>query len=118
MDGTAQGASDTSPEADASMFRLWRQASPAQKLRKVFGVGKMVNELVRAELRKRYPDATPREIELRLVARNLDRDDDPRFSLGSRAAGPVIRCAMLIGEIEVALVVGQRLDALGVTWLV
>lgn len=74
MDGTARGASDTSPEADALMFRLWRQASPAQKLRKVFGVGKMVNELVRAELRKRYPEATPREIELRLAARNLSRE--------------------------------------------
>jgi hypothetical protein len=34
----------------------------------------MVNELVRAELRKRYPEATPREIELRLAARNLDRE--------------------------------------------
>jgi hypothetical protein len=74
MDGTAKGASDTSPEAETMMFRLWRQASPAQKLRKVFGIGKMVNELVRAELRKRYPDATPREIELRLAARNLDRE--------------------------------------------
>lgn len=74
MDGTAKGPSDTSSEADALMFRLWRQASPAQKLRKVFGVGKMVNDLVRGELRKRYPDATPREIELRLAARNLDRE--------------------------------------------
>lgn len=73
MDGTAKGASDTSPEAETMMFRLWRQASPAQKLRKVFGMGKMVNELVRAELRRRYPEATPREIELRLAARNLDR---------------------------------------------
>lgn len=74
MDGTAPGASDTSLEADALMFRFWRQASPAQKLRKVFGTGKMVNELVRAELRKRYPDATPRELDLRLAARNLDRE--------------------------------------------
>jgi hypothetical protein len=74
MDGTATGASDTSPEADALMFQLWRQASPAQKLGKVFGVGKMINGLVRAELRKRYPEATPREIDLRLASRNLDRE--------------------------------------------
>ncbi len=74
MDGTAKGASGTSPEADEVMFRLWRRATAAQKLQKVFSIGRMVNELVRAELRKRYPDATPREIELRLASRNLDRE--------------------------------------------
>jgi hypothetical protein len=73
MDGTAKGASDTSAEADAVMLQLWRQATPAQKLRKVFSIGKMINDLVRAELRRRYPEATPRELELRLASRNLDR---------------------------------------------
>jgi hypothetical protein len=73
MDGTAKGISDTSPEADELIFQLWRRATPAQKLRKIFGIGKMINELVRGELRKRYPDAPPREIELRLASRNLDR---------------------------------------------
>lgn len=74
MDGTAKGASDTSPEVDELMFELWRKATPAQKLAKVFAIGNMVNELVRAELRRRYPGATPREIELRLASRNLDRE--------------------------------------------
>lgn len=74
MDGTAPGASDTSPEADELMFQLWRRATPAQKLRKVFGIGRMLNDLVRAELRRRYPEATPREIELRLASRSLDRE--------------------------------------------
>jgi hypothetical protein len=74
MDGTNKGISDTSPEADEVMFQLWRRATPAQKLRKVFSIGKMVNDLVRGELRRRYPDATPREIELRLASRNLDRE--------------------------------------------
>jgi hypothetical protein len=74
MDGTAKGASDTSPEVEAKMFDLWRRASPAQRLRKVLGIGRMVNELVRGELRGRFPGATPREIELRLASRNLDRE--------------------------------------------
>ena len=74
MDGTAKGASDTSPEADEMMFRLWRRASPGQKLRKIFGIGNMINELVRSELRGRYPSASAREIELRLASRNLDRE--------------------------------------------
>lgn len=74
MDGTAQGASDTAQEVDERMFALWRNATPGQKLRKVLGIGKMINDLVRSELRGRYPGATPREIELRLASRNLDRE--------------------------------------------
>jgi hypothetical protein len=74
MDGTAKAMSDTSPEVEELMFRLWRRATPSQKLGKVFGIGKMINDLVRGELRGRYPGATPREIELRLVSRNLDRE--------------------------------------------
>ena len=74
MDGTANGVSDTSPEVDELMFELWRKATPAQKLQKVLSIGRMVNDLVRGELRQRYPAATPREIELRLASRNLDRE--------------------------------------------
>jgi hypothetical protein len=73
MDGTANGASDTSPEVDALMFDLWRRATPTQKLWKVFGLGQMINALARSEIRSRYPSATDREIELRLASRSLDR---------------------------------------------
>ena len=52
---------DTSPDAD-------------EKLRKVFSIGKMINALTRAEIQRRYPAATPRELELRLAARTLDRE--------------------------------------------
>ena len=40
----------------------------------MFAMGHTVNELARAELRARYPLATPREIELRLRSRSLDRE--------------------------------------------
>ena len=40
----------------------------------MFGMGHMINELARAETRRRDPAATPREIELRLASRTLDRD--------------------------------------------
>jgi len=36
-------------------------------------MGRSVNELARADLRRRYPEAIPREIELRLRSRSLDR---------------------------------------------
>jgi hypothetical protein len=74
LDGSAKALSDTSPEADKIMFELWRKATPTQKMNKVIGIGRMVNELTRAEIRRRYPDATPREVELRLASRNLDRE--------------------------------------------
>jgi hypothetical protein len=56
------------------MLEIWRRATPDQKLARMFGMGHMVNELARAETRRRYPDATPREIELRLASRTIDRE--------------------------------------------
>ncbi len=74
FDGTAPGASDTSPEVERMMIEIWRRATPEQKLQKVLSIGRSINEMVRAFLRTQYPDATPREIELRLASRNLDRE--------------------------------------------
>lgn len=74
FDGTAPGVSDTSPEVERMMIEIWRRATPEQKLQRVLSIGRSVNELTRAFLRVRYPDATPREIKLRLAARNLDRE--------------------------------------------
>ena len=56
------------------MFELWRRATPSQKLGKVFSLGRTINALARSEIRSRYPDATAREVELRLASRSLDRD--------------------------------------------
>lgn len=73
FDGTAPGPSDTTREVDRIMFDLWRKATPEQRLQKVLNLGRSINELIRGRLRTQYPEATPREIELRLAARNLDR---------------------------------------------
>jgi hypothetical protein len=56
------------------MLDHWSRASPDQKLARMFAMGHSLNELARAELRSRYPGATPREIDLRLRARSLDRE--------------------------------------------
>jgi hypothetical protein len=73
-DGTAEGATDTSPDVARIMEQYWRTATPAEKLARMLSIGRSINELTRAYLRQRYPEATPREIELRLAARNLDRE--------------------------------------------
>jgi hypothetical protein len=64
---------DTDPKVERMMLEHWRRASPAHKLERLFSMGHAVNELARADLRSRYPGAPPREIELRLRSRSLDR---------------------------------------------
>lgn len=56
------------------MVELWRRATPEQKLEKMFAIGRLVDELARAELKQRYPWATRRDLDLRLASRLLDRD--------------------------------------------
>lgn len=65
---------DTHPAVERMMLDHWRRATPDQKLARMFAMGHTVNELARADLRARYPGATPREIDLRLRSRSLDRD--------------------------------------------
>lgn len=66
--------SDTPPEIERMMIELWRRATPGQKLDKMSRMARELNELTRAEIRGRYPAATPREVELRLASRTIDRD--------------------------------------------
>ncbi len=47
------------------MIELWRRGTPAQKLEKMARMAHELNELTRAEIRGRWADATPREVELR-----------------------------------------------------
>lgn len=56
------------------MAELWRRATPVQKLQKMLAIGRMIDDLARAELLQRYPWATQRDLDLRLASRVLDRD--------------------------------------------
>jgi hypothetical protein len=66
--------SDTPPAIADRMIERWRRASADDKLDRMFGMAALVNDLARAELRKRYPGATERELTLRLASRTLDRE--------------------------------------------
>lgn len=66
--------SDTPPHVERLMIELWRRATADQKLARMFGMGRMINELAKAEVRRRYPGASSREIDLRLAARTLPRE--------------------------------------------
>ena len=73
MDRPVRG-SDTPPDVEHMMLALWRRATPDQKLARMFGMARMINELARAETRRRYPAASEREIDLRLASRTFDRE--------------------------------------------
>ena len=64
---------DTAREAERIQVEAWRRMAPAQKLRIVSELVRATEELARAGIRERYPDAGEREVELRLRALRLDR---------------------------------------------
>jgi hypothetical protein len=73
VDGPERG-SDTPVSVEQHMAELWRGATPAQKLRKMCSIGRLIDDLARAELRQRFPWATDRDLDLRLAGRVLDRE--------------------------------------------
>ncbi len=64
---------DTSLAAEARQIAVWRGMSPAEKLHVVAELCRASAELARAGVKIRHPEATPGEIELRLIALRLDR---------------------------------------------
>lgn len=64
---------DTTPDAERIQLEAWRRMTPAQKLRVVSELVRASEELARAGIRARHPDADDREVELRLAALRLDR---------------------------------------------
>jgi hypothetical protein len=60
-------ALDTSAEIEAIQIEHWRRMTPAQKAELVTGLTRAVFELATAGVRQRYPDASPRELFLRVA---------------------------------------------------
>ena len=62
---------DTSPEAWKVFIDLQRRMSPSEKLQRTFEYSAFVQRLAEGDLRRRYPQATEREIFLRSAKRRL-----------------------------------------------
>jgi len=73
MPGRTQSR-DTSAETERRQIEAWREMNAAQKLAIVSQLALAAEEMARAGIRERHPNATGREIELRLGALRLDRD--------------------------------------------
>ncbi len=70
---------DTDPAVEERQLEAWRQKTPAQKLHIVSELVRASEELALAGIRQRHPQATGRELELRLAALRLDRETMVRW---------------------------------------
>jgi hypothetical protein len=79
---------DTTPEAQRKQIELMRRLSPAQKLSLAFALTDTMRDLIRADLRHRFPDADETEMRRRFIARVLPREDVMRaYGFDPKAEG-------------------------------
>lgn len=65
---------DTSEAVDRLVFERYRQMQPREKVRMVMELNRTVEAMALAGLRMRHPDASERELRLRLAARRYGRE--------------------------------------------
>lgn len=65
---------DTHPEIEKIMVEKLRKWTAAEKLIQVASLIQAADQMALVGLRKRYPNATERELQLRLAALKLDRE--------------------------------------------
>jgi hypothetical protein len=65
---------DTDPEAEKILIEGYRRMPASLKLQRVRELTQLVQTLALTDIRRRYPNASPRECELRLASRWLDAD--------------------------------------------
>lgn len=65
---------DTSPAAQAFLIEGFRRMSPQRKLERVREMTRAAQQMALARLRVQYPDATDRELSLRLASLWLPRE--------------------------------------------
>jgi hypothetical protein len=65
---------DTSPEAWEIYLDIQRRMTPGEKISRVFDRNRMIRKMKEAGLRKKYPAATEREIQLRRIRLELGNE--------------------------------------------
>lgn len=67
-------AEDTPIEVERIQVEILRRMSPGQKMDRMTSLNRSLRSMVRAQIRRRHPDAFEREIDLRTASRWLDPD--------------------------------------------
>jgi hypothetical protein len=75
---------DTSPEAEAVLFKLWREAPAWRKLEMMEGLNRAARQMALVGLRQRFPTATNKELRRRLASIVLGEE------LAARVYGSVL----------------------------
>ena len=65
---------DTPPEIEEIWLEMLRKRTPAERLRRVGELSAALQQMAEAETRRRHPDATEREIKLRVASRRIPAD--------------------------------------------
>ena len=66
--------SDTDPRAMEVFVDLHRRMPASQKVARAFEITEMLLRLSLSDVRRQFPEASEREVFLRMTARHLDRD--------------------------------------------
>ena len=74
---------DTTPETEAILFKLWREAPAWRKLEMMAGLNRTARQFALIGLRQRFPDASPQELHRRLATMLLGEE------LATRVYGPL-----------------------------
>ena len=67
-------SADTSPEAERVLFDLYRRLEPWERLAIGFDRQRLADDAARIGILERHPEASEREIELRLAALKYPRE--------------------------------------------
>ena len=65
---------DTHPAMEAFVLEGYRRMTVAEKMERVVAMSRAVQELGLVNVRRMYPDASERELSLRLASRRLDAE--------------------------------------------
>ena len=74
---------DTTPEAEAVLFKLWRETPGWRKLEMMEGLNRAARQLALIGLRQRFPDRSPEELQRHLATMVLGEE------LATRVYGPI-----------------------------
>ncbi len=67
-------AFDTSPEMQQGLVEIWRAMTPSQELEIVAELNRDTDRMAEAGVRSRHPEATDRDVVLRVAALRNGRD--------------------------------------------
>jgi hypothetical protein len=65
---------DTHPDIEKRLIEAYRAMSPAERLRRVCSLNEALEQLARADIRRRHPTVTEREVRLRIASRRIPAD--------------------------------------------